>query len=219
MDKDTLIHIINSILNTHPEVRQNIMSLIPPPTINSSLGILLDMEKQLINSFPYNRNGLARDDYTFSRVREYLMNYIDTITQYAHLFTTCSNIFPTACFSFLDHATQMAHRLPIWDSAVHNSLKSLLYHDLTEFWRISIQSAASKLRENEHYSSDSVNAWAKSLAQHNTTSNGAFTEAVVEFTKQLGFMIGFPNEVSVCHSSTGLETGSTSLVGTGIGNI
>jgi hypothetical protein len=43
----------------------------------------------------------------------------------------------------------------------HNSLKSLLYHDLTECWKISIQSAASKLRENEHYSLDSVNAWAK----------------------------------------------------------
>jgi hypothetical protein len=76
MDKGALIGIIHSILNSHPEVRHNIMSLIPPPTIHSSLGILLDMEKQLMNSFPYNRNGLARDDYTFSRVREYLMNYI-----------------------------------------------------------------------------------------------------------------------------------------------
>jgi hypothetical protein len=57
------------------------------------------------------------------------------------------------------------------------------------------------------------------LAQHNNTTNGAFTEAVVEFTKQLGFIIGLPNEVPVCHPSTALEAGSTSLVGASIQNI
>ncbi|KAI8882423.1 nuclear envelope [Backusella circina FSU 941] len=220
MDKGALINIINSVLQAHSEVREDIMSYIPEPTISSSVSVLHDMEKKFADSFPYNRNGPGRDDYTFSRVREYLTDLIDTITQYANHFTS-SLVFPTTCFAFLDHATHMAHRLPVWDSNVNNTLKKDLYQDLNDFWKIAIQTTASKLREGECYSPESVSAWAKNLAQHNSFTGGLFTDAVHEFTKQLGSMIGFPEEsadtlrdAAICHLA-GLETSipSTSVVG------
>ncbi|KAI8994654.1 hypothetical protein BDB01DRAFT_715211 [Pilobolus umbonatus] len=116
----------------------------------------------------------------------------------------------------------MAHRLPVWDNEDNNMLKKNLYHNLNIFWKLAIQSTASKLHEGECYSPETVSTWAKSLAQHNSYTGGEyFTEAVHEFTKQLGFMIGLSNELIepiretlTCHLPA-LESGlpSTSVVG------
>ncbi|KAI7891266.1 Cut8 six-helix bundle-domain-containing protein [Mucor mucedo] len=193
MDKDALINIINSLLKKQPEVRQEIMNYIPAPTILSSMNVLIDLEKKFMNSFPFNKNGPGRDDYTFSRVREYLADLIDTILQYANHFTS-SQVFPSTCFSFLDHATHIAHRIPNWDNDENNALKRSLYQDLNDFWKLAIQTTSSNLRQGECYSPESVSEWAKSLAQHNSFTNGYyFTESVHEFTRQLGYMIGLPD--------------------------
>lgn len=76
MEKDALINIINSLLNTQPQVRQDIMNNIPAPTILSTMNVLIDMERKFNNSFPFNKNGPGRDDYTFSRVRDGLSDLI-----------------------------------------------------------------------------------------------------------------------------------------------
>ncbi|KAI8083731.1 Cut8 six-helix bundle-domain-containing protein [Thamnidium elegans] len=213
MDKDGLINIINSLLNKQPNIRQEIMQYIPAPTISSSMNVLVDLEKKFIQSFPFNKNGPGTDDYTFSRVREYLNDLIDTLLQYANHFTS-SQVFPSTCFSFLDHATYIAHRLPNWDNDENNSLKKNLYQDLNNFWKLAIQNIASNLRQGEYYiNSETVSEWAKSLAQHNSITNGYyFNESVHEFTSQLGYMIGLPetNQENTT-SITPLKT--TSIVG------
>lgn len=82
MDKDALIHIISSLLNTQPQVRNDIMNYIPAPTILSSMNVLLDMEKKFISSFPFNKNGPGKDDYTYSRVRHGLNDLIASSSIY-----------------------------------------------------------------------------------------------------------------------------------------
>lgn len=85
----------------------------------------------------------------------------------------------------------MAHRLPNWDNEDNNLLKKNLYQDLNDFWKLAIQTTASNLRQGEYYSPDLVAEWAKSLAQHNGWTNGVvFIEAIHEFTRQLGYLIG-----------------------------
>ncbi|KAG1219942.1 hypothetical protein G6F68_021333 [Rhizopus microsporus] len=79
------------------------------------MNVLIEMEKKFIHSFPFNKHGPGRDDYTFSRVREPLLNLIDTLIQYTNHFTS-TQVFPTTCFTFLDYATHIAHRLPTWDN-------------------------------------------------------------------------------------------------------
>ncbi|CEI98132.1 hypothetical protein RMCBS344292_15859 [Rhizopus microsporus] len=213
MEKEALIHIIQNFLHKQPELIRDVMTYIPEPTIASAMNVLLDMEKKFINSFPFNKHGPGRDDYTFSR---------DTLVRYANHFIS-PRVFPTTTFTFLDYAAHIAHRLPVWDNENHNRLKQNLYQQLNEFWKTAIQSTASKLREGEIYSPESVSEWAKSLAQHDSFTGGFyFTESVHEFTKQLGFMIGLTtaNDLEdkaatpVCHLAP-LETTftSTSVVG------
>jgi hypothetical protein len=211
MDKESVIDIINSLLKSHPEVKEDIINYIPAPTIFSSMNVLIDMEKKFIHSFPFNKNGPGRDDYTFSRVREAYIDLIDTITQYANHFTTSVQVLPSTCFAFLDHATQMAHRLPTWDNENNNKYKHELYQDLNDFWKLAIQTTSSNLRQNEIYNPSSVSEWAKNLAQHNSITNGYFTEAVHEFSRKLGYLIGL-NETTttpLCHLPP-LETTLTS---------
>ncbi|KAG0736846.1 hypothetical protein G6F57_004212 [Rhizopus arrhizus] len=222
MDKEALIDVIQHFLIKQPGLIRDVMTYIPEPTISSAMNVLIEMEKKFIHSFPFNKHGPGRDDYTFSRVREPLLNLIDTLIQYTNHFTS-TQVFPTTCFTFLDYATHIAHRLPTWDNEEHNALQRNLYQQLNEFWKTAIQSTSSKLREGEIYSPDSVSEWARSLAQHNSFTNGYyFTESIHEFTKQLGFMIGLSanepiedkNTTPVCHLAP-LETTftSTSVVG------
>ncbi|KAL0082228.1 Cut8 six-helix bundle-domain-containing protein [Phycomyces blakesleeanus] len=199
MNRDKLVSLLQGLLEGHPELRQNIMTYIPAPTIASATSVLQDMEKQMVDSFPYSRHGPSRDAYTFSRVREPMGELIDTVTQYASHFTSAI-VFPTTCFSFLDLATHVAHRLPVWDNEEHNTMRRNLYRDLAGFWLNTVRSAASKLQEGESYSSHTVSDWAKSLAQHNGHTNGLFTDAVHEFTRLL--LSNPPSEkprTSLCH--------------------
>ena len=76
MEKEALIHIIQNFLLKQPELIRDVMTYIPEPTIASAMNVLLDMEKKFINSFPFNKHGPGRDDYTFSRVREPLADLI-----------------------------------------------------------------------------------------------------------------------------------------------
>ncbi|KAI7903436.1 Cut8 six-helix bundle-domain-containing protein [Cokeromyces recurvatus] len=223
LDKENLINIINSLLQKEPDLKEDIMKYIPAPTVSSSMNVLLDMEKKFYHSFPFNKNGPGRDDYTFTRVRDNLLDLIDTITQYANHFTTSIHVFPSTCFTFLDHASHIAYRLPIWDNDEHNNLKRDLYQDLNNFWKQAIKTTAANLRQAEYYSPESVNEWAKSLAQHNSVTGGYYIEAVHEFINQLGSMIGlsannyneFTNTIanitspSLCHLAS-LETTLTS---------
>lgn len=84
--------------------------------------------------------------------------------QYANHFTS-SQVFPSTCFTFLDHATYIAHRLPNWDNDENNSIKRNLYLELNQLWKLAIQNIASNLRQGEYYyNSDTVSEWAKRYA-------------------------------------------------------
>ncbi|KAI8388598.1 Cut8 six-helix bundle-domain-containing protein [Radiomyces spectabilis] len=210
LDKTKLVNIIHSVLNAHPEVRDDIMTYIPAPTIPSAMTVINDMEERLADSFPYNRHGPGRDDYTFSRVREPLMELIDTVTQYANHFTSAA-VFPTTCFSFLDLAASVAHRLPTWDNQDKNLARQELYTNLNAFWIKAVKTTSLKLREGETFSSQTISTWAKNLALHNHITDGAFTEAVHEFTNKLlnaPTTIDRPCDVSVCYHPA-LETDIT----------
>lgn len=76
MDKEALIDVIQHFLIKQPGLIRDVMTYIPEPTISSAMNVLIEMEKKFIHSFPFNKHGPGRDDYTFSRVREPLLNLI-----------------------------------------------------------------------------------------------------------------------------------------------
>ncbi|KAI8071787.1 Cut8 six-helix bundle-domain-containing protein [Gongronella butleri] len=175
LDKDKLVHLLVSLLETQPQLKQDIMMYIPAPTVASAMRVLTDLEKKLHNSFPYHKNGPRRDRYTYSRVRHTLQDLMDTMLLYCQYFVS-SSVFPATCFDFLDKVTYFAHRLPTWEQDEHNQPKQQLYHELLDYWKQAIQMTVDRSNHAPHdpsaYHVDTISHWSQNLAHHNALANG-----------------------------------------------
>ncbi|KAI1321192.1 Tethering factor for nuclear proteasome sts1 [Mortierella claussenii] len=190
-----LINLIDTLVDSHPSLAENIASLVPRPTVASVQQLLSSLETKLQEAFPYTKWGPGRDDYSFNRVKPALEELVETLMDYTNHFTSPPE-FPTTSFSFLHIATDFCHRLPNWDNTANNEPKSNLYKSLEEYWIKAIQDASDKLEEGKIYGQMTVQEWAKNLEQHNITSQGMFASAIEEFKAKLGWIIGIQAPVS-----------------------
>ncbi|ORX62342.1 nuclear envelope [Hesseltinella vesiculosa] len=187
LDKDKLVQLVVTLLDTHPHLKQDLMKYIPAPTISSAIHALSELEKKIHTSFPYHKNGPRRDRYTYSRVRHTLQDLMDTMLLYCQHFVSMT-MFPTTYFDFLDQVTYFAHRLPAWEVEEHNLPKQQLFEDLVDYWQQAIQLTVQLIQQAGTLSSfpiDTISHWAKSLAHHNALANGALQDAVSDFNQLL----------------------------------
>ncbi|KAF9163778.1 Tethering factor for nuclear proteasome sts1 [Actinomortierella ambigua] len=188
MSMPQLVNLINTLVESHPSLAEEIADLAPRPTVATVESLLRSMEQKLQNAFPYTRWGPSRDDYAFNRVKPVLEEYVDTLVDYTNHFTSPSE-FPTTSFAFLNTATEFCHRLPDWDTTANNEAKTELYRKLEEFWIKATREASSKLGEGKVYAQLTVQEWAKNLQDHNMRSGGRFANAIEEFKTHLGWII------------------------------
>ncbi|KAG0367255.1 Tethering factor for nuclear proteasome sts1 [Gamsiella multidivaricata] len=184
-----LINLVGTLVDSHPSLAEEIANLVPRPTVASVQPLLTSLETKLQAAFPYTKWGPGRDDYSFNRVKPALEELVEALMDYTNHFTSPPE-FPTTSFSFLHIATEFCHRLPNWDNAANNELKTNLYKSLEEFWIKAIRDANSKLEDGKIYGQMTVQEWAKNLEQHNITSQGRFSTAIEEFKAKLGWIIG-----------------------------
>ncbi|KAF9429532.1 Tethering factor for nuclear proteasome sts1 [Podila epigama] len=184
-----LVNLISTMVESHPSLAEEIAELVPRPTVSSVETLLSSLETKLQDAFPYTKWGPGRDDYSFNRVRPALEEFVETLIDYTSHFTSPPE-FPTTSFAFLHIATEFAHRLPVWDNAIHNEHKTELMKTLSEYWIKAIQDASSKLEDGKMYGQKTVREWAEHLQQHNIKSQGQFAGAIEEFKSKLGWIIG-----------------------------
>lgn len=201
LEKDQLLGIMNAILASYPYLRSHVGSLLPRPTIKSVTALLQDSEKKLNESFPYTKWGQDRSDYSFNRVRPILLEMKTTILYYLDYFTQISSYptalvhdFPVNSFMYLHYATNLVHRLPVWNSEMHNAeTKSELYSRLGKAWGSVVCEIGRSVKEDgKVYGAGMVGEWGRNLMAHNNEVKGAFEFqlALNEFKVQLGWMIG-----------------------------
>ncbi|KAF9963695.1 Tethering factor for nuclear proteasome sts1 [Modicella reniformis] len=190
-----LINLVGTLVDSHPSLVDDIVNLVPNPTVASVQPLLSTLETKLQEAFPYTKWGPGRDDYSFNRVKPALEELVETLMDYTNHFTSPSE-FPTTSFSFLHIATEVCHRLPNWDNVANNEPKKNLYKSLEEYWIKAIRDASNKLDEGRMYGQMTVQEWAKNLQEHNITSHGMFSSAIEEFKSKLGWIIGIQPQVS-----------------------
>ncbi|KAG0223773.1 Tethering factor for nuclear proteasome sts1 [Actinomortierella wolfii] len=188
MSMPQLVNLINTLVESHPSLAEEIAVLAPRPTLSSVESLLRSLEQKLDSAFPYNRLGRGQDDYSFNRVKPVLEEFVETIVDYTNHFTSPSE-FPTTSFAFLHTASEFCHRLPNWTTAANNEIKRELYRKLDEFWIKAIHEASSKLGEGKVYAQLTVQEWAKNLQHHNIQSENRFANAIEEFKTHLGWII------------------------------
>lgn len=76
LDKSTLVDLVNGLIYSYPSLQSEIEKHIPPPTLQSVSQVINDLEYRLSESFPYNKSGHLRDDYSFNRVKGPLMDLV-----------------------------------------------------------------------------------------------------------------------------------------------
>ncbi|KAI3639861.1 hypothetical protein MIR68_002175 [Amoeboaphelidium protococcarum] len=91
--------------------------------------VIRDLQLQLRQAFPYNKNGLSRDDYTYIRVQNQYTSLCDALQQMGESMLACKD--PQTgdkCRQFL---TDAVHQLPEFDNARFNTRKVSLIAHLT----------------------------------------------------------------------------------------
>ncbi|ORX85611.1 Cut8-domain-containing protein [Anaeromyces robustus] len=214
LEKDQIIDILSNLLDKNPKLNQDILSLIPRPTLKSVTNQLQAVEKKLNNSFPYTKWGADRSDYSFNRVKPNLMELLDLTINYLKYFTNTENYgeelereYPVVSMGYLEYATQLALRLPVWNQNYHNEItRELLLKKIGEAWEQVINEIGQRVQNGKVYSSSLVGEWIKSLIKYSNELNGkyGFAESVKLFKEKLGWLIGlYPvtGETSLMNSS------------------
>jgi len=75
LTKNELISLIHGLIQQKPELKTTIKSLLPPPSLESILLKLEEVEKQLVESIPNKR--MNREEYIWNRVRVPLNSYVN----------------------------------------------------------------------------------------------------------------------------------------------
>ncbi|KAI8905009.1 Cut8 six-helix bundle-domain-containing protein [Gorgonomyces haynaldii] len=216
LEKQQLIDIINALVNAEPQLQGHIATLLPRPTLKHVQQLLLNLEKQLMESFPYSKFGPDRSEYSYNRVRPHFMELRNSIFQYLDFFCLLSSYPPNVqheyagdSFAYLHTCTLITHRLPIWENHQHNQEQSHpIYEKLGKYWRHTISETAKSVRDGKFYGSTIVGEWAHNLALHCNELQGkyGFQEAWDEFRKAFGWMLGLEN-TPVFGMSTGTQPG------------
>ncbi|KAA1079949.1 hypothetical protein PGTUg99_011504 [Puccinia graminis f. sp. tritici] len=75
LTKNELISLLHGLIQQKPELKPMIKSLLPPPSLESILLKLDEVEKQLVESIPNKR--MNREEYIWNRVRVPLNSYVN----------------------------------------------------------------------------------------------------------------------------------------------
>jgi len=200
LEKEQIIEILSSLLDKNPKLSQDILTLIPRPTLKSVTNQLQAAEKKLNNSFPYTKWGADRSDYSFNRVKPNLLELLELTVNYLKYFTNTENYgdelereYPVVSISYLEYATQLALRLPVWNQNYHNEItREYLLKEIGEAWERVVNEIGQRVQNGKVYSSSLVGEWIKSLIKYSNELNGnyGFAETVKLFKEKLGWLIG-----------------------------
>ncbi|PLW56631.1 hypothetical protein PCANC_05151 [Puccinia coronata f. sp. avenae] len=75
LTKNELINLLHGLIQQKPELKATIKSLLPPPSLESILLKLEEVEKQLVEAIPNKR--MNREEYIWNRVRVPLNSYVN----------------------------------------------------------------------------------------------------------------------------------------------
>ncbi|GAA5921409.1 hypothetical protein JCM1841_005807 [Sporobolomyces salmonicolor] len=83
LDKPALLTVLSSLLQSHPHLAATISTLLPAPSLSTTLSTLSSLERGVLSAIP---TGLMRPEYVWSRVRVPLEEFISESRRYLSAF-------------------------------------------------------------------------------------------------------------------------------------
>lgn len=188
LDKSQLMDIISKIFEQNSQLEENMEEYLPKPSFQNVTQHLCQLEKQFFESFPYNKQGLGKDGYTFHRVRPQLMELKNCVTEYIEFFLQNEEHLDSV-IHYLDWVTQLLYRLPDWEMEQHNKVKMDLFDRVVDGWKKVIDQSMQKIQEGKLFGHLVLTDWYKSLLHHQQQTNGLFDQVVQQFQNKLGWLV------------------------------
>ncbi|KAI9843876.1 MAG: Tethering factor for nuclear proteasome sts1 [Sclerophora amabilis] len=195
LDAAAMRNLLHSICDRHPEIGTEVVHSAPRPSVESALSVLRTYETNLETAFPFGGN--RSSDYAYNRVRQALKDLLDSLGDYTPHFLPPNETHTTTSLLFLDGATDIIHRLPVWDNNTHNHHKSIAYEEISKAWALVIKEAAKRAAGIQLANG----GWDQKLAKHNEQAEGRMKAALDELSSRLGWMGG--------HGSTASDDGGS----------
>jgi protein Cut8 len=174
--------LLQNVADQHPELQQAIVTQAPRPSIESTLSVLRTYEDDFRKAFPLGNRPTS--DYSYNRVRQYLLQLIDALRDYTPHFLPPHEQQTVQSLNYLDAVTNIIHRLPDWDSFQHQRYKNEAYDEISKAWALVIREA-SKRAGGFHLQ---FGGWDSKLMEHNQKSGGKLEEAVNELRTATDFI-------------------------------
>ncbi|KAF2461621.1 nuclear envelope protein Cut8 [Lineolata rhizophorae] len=184
LSADDMRTVLRSICERHADVGAEVVTTAPRPSVASALEVLGKYEAAFRQAFPFGcRNS---SDYTYNRVRQPLLDLLEALKDFTPHFLPPNESQTATSFNYLDGATELIHRLPDWESYLHNRHKQDAYEEIGKAWALVIKEAAKRGGGIQLQ----YGGWDQKLAKHNEVSGGRMQDAVNELRSSIGWMGG-----------------------------
>ncbi|KAJ6263245.1 hypothetical protein Dda_1806 [Drechslerella dactyloides] len=188
LDSNGLKAVLKTLCDHHPQLTAEISSIAPKPSVTSSLNLLHNYESAVRQSFPYGGN--PQGDYAYNRVRPALLELLAALSDYTPHFLPPNEPSLSSSLEFLDGATTIIHRLPEWESPIHNHHKNIAYEEISKAWILILREAAKK----GGGISLQYDGWDGKLQRHSEQSEGKLDPAMTELKRALGLLNSDSNQ-------------------------
>ncbi|TIB77837.1 hypothetical protein E3Q23_01071 [Wallemia mellicola] len=160
----SLLSIMNNIINQEPSVKSLILSKIPQPSLSTYLHALNDSTNRIIHSIPL---GNTRAIYTLSRLKIPLTDWSKVISTYLPFFTS-SNLHPADRFIAIQPTTLqfirlLSHLPTITDDQLPTSL-DYIWQKIRQSWSDWFNQIDDNVNnQGAMFSASILQTWAKGL--------------------------------------------------------
>ncbi|KAI0472770.1 hypothetical protein GGR56DRAFT_667130 [Xylariaceae sp. FL0804] len=195
LDVTQLRTVLQTICERQPEIGEEVVKSAPRPSVECALRVLTEYQDKLREAFPY---GESSSDYTYYRVKQPLLAFIDALTDFTPQFLPPNEPQPTLSLQYLDGATKFIHSLPDWESQGYRYHKENAYDEISKAWALVINEASKRGAGFTLHSG----GWDQTLAKHNQQSRGRLGAAINAMAANVGWVGGSPSS-GAPNSSTG----------------
>lgn len=182
LSADELRNLVQNICDERPDIRHEIVTKAPRPSVDSTLSVLAKYEQDFRESFPLGNR--TTSDYAYNRVRQHLLQLIEALRDFTPYYLPPQETQTALSLTYLDTVTNMIHRLPDWDTYQHQRHKNEAYDEIGRAWALVLREAAKTAGGFRLQ----FGGWDQKLVEHNGKSGGRMEEAVNELKGALGFM-------------------------------
>lgn len=180
--------IVQTICERHSNISAEIIASAPKPSPAATIEVLKKYQERLLEAFPY--GGRSGSDYAYNRVKQPLIQLIDSITDFIPEFLPPNETRGRVSLIILDTATKIICELPEWDSPSHRHHKDNICEEISMAWTLVITEESKKGAEIEFLSE----GWDIILRKHNERLGGRLQSAVSAWERMS--LLGISNRSS-----------------------